>query len=169
MRVVCGCGCSHQTKKRIIIFPKMLLLLELLLKNRTIIIELNYDHSPLTSSALLLNSSCHEPTLEWNMIIKAFCRLRLLHKIHYMTAWRMVCLPTWAPGVKEQDELNPSRSPQGQGVAAYRCVRGRADGQGHHVPGGAGDSGAPGWSVNVGRQTKGGPSAILLRGLRTCM
>lgn len=103
------------------------------------------------------------------MIIKALCSQRSLHKIHYMTAWRMVCLLTWAPGVKEQDKLNPSWLAEGQGVATYRCVRGRADGQGHHVPGGADDSGAPAGGVNVGRQTKGGPGAILLRGLRTCM
>lgn len=59
--------------------------------------------------------------------------------------------------------------PQGQGVAANRRVRGGADGQGHHVPGGAGDSGAPAGSVNVGRQVKGSPGAILLGGPRTCV
>lgn len=121
------------------------------------------------SSALLMNSSCHKPTVEWNLIIKALCSLRSWHKIHYMTAWQMVYLLTWTPGVKEQDKLNPPRLPQGQGVAAYRCVRGTADGQGHHVPRGADDSGTPAGSVNVGRQTKGRPGAILLRGLRTCM
>lgn len=104
------------------------------------------------------------------MIVQELCSFRhRLHRIHCMTAWHMVCLPTWAPGVKEQDELNPPRSPQGHGVAAYWCVRGRADWQGHHIPRRAGDSGAPTRSVNVGRQTKGGSSAILLRGLRTCM
>lgn len=81
----------------------------------------------------------------------------------------MVCLPTWTPRVKEQDEINPPRLPQGQGVAAYRCVGGRADGEGYSVPRGAGDSSAPAGSVNDGGQTKGGPGAILLRGLRTCM
>lgn len=84
----------------------------------------------------------------------------------YMT-WFMFCLPTCAPRVKEKDKLDLPRSPQGQGVSAYGCVRGRADGQGHHVPGGTGDSGAPAGSINVGRQTKGGPCAILLQGLRT--
>lgn len=81
----------------------------------------------------------------------------------------MACLPTWAPGVKEQDKLNPPRSPQGQGVAAYRCVGGRADGQGHHVPGGTGDSGAPAGRVDVGRQAEGGPGAVLLKGLGACV
>lgn len=79
------------------------------------------------------------------------------------------CLPTWTPGIKEQDELDPRRVPQGQGVAAYRRIWCRADWQGHHVSGWTGDSSTPAGSVNAGRQTKRGPGAILFRGLRTCM
>lgn len=140
------------------------------LENHTMITELKLLPFPyMIPSALLLSSSRHEPTVDWNMIIKALCSLRSLHTIHYMTVWRTVCLPTWAPGVKEQDKLNPRWSPQGQGVAAYRCVRGRADGQGHHVPGGTGDSGAPARRVSVGRQAEGGPGAVLLGGLGACM
>lgn len=79
------------------------------------------------------------------------------------------CLPTWTPGIEEQDELDPRRVPQGQGVAAYRRIWCRADRQGHNVSGWTGDSSAPAGSVNAGRQTKRGPGAILFRGLRTCM
>ena len=104
----------------------------------------------------------------WNET-QALCSLRSPHWIHSMTTWRMVCLLTWTPGVKEQDELDPPRSSQGQGVAANRCVGGRADRQGHHVSRRTGDSGAPAGSVDVGGQTEGGPGALLLRGMRTCM
>lgn len=82
----------------------------------------------------------------------------------------MGCLPTWAPGVKEQDELDPPRPAQGQRVAAYRCIRGAADGHGHHVSAGrAGDGSAPSGSVDVWGQAEGGPGAVLLMWLRTCM
>lgn len=92
-----------------------------------------------------------------------------LHKIYWMTIWHMVCLHTWAPGVKEQDKVDLPWTPQGQSVAAYRCIRSSADGQGQFIPRGTGDSGTPAGSINVGRQTKGGPGAILLRWLRTCV
>lgn len=81
----------------------------------------------------------------------------------------MVCLPTWAPGVKEQDKLKLRRLAQGQGVAADGRIRGGGDGQGQHVSGGTGDGSAPGGSVDAGRQTKGGPGSILVMGLRTYM
>lgn len=81
----------------------------------------------------------------------------------------MVYSPTSTPRVKEQDKLNLHWLPQGQGVAAYRCIRSTADGQGNRVARGTDDSGAPAGSVDAGRQTKGGPGAILLRGLGTCM
>ena len=58
---------------------------------------------------------------------------------------------------------------QGQSVMANRRVRGGADGQDHLILGGAGDSGTPAGSINGGRQIKGGPGAILVGGLRTCV
>lgn len=81
----------------------------------------------------------------------------------------MAFLPTWTPGVKEQDELDLAWSAQAQPVAAYGRVRGAADGQLHRVPGGAGESSAPAGRVDVGRQTEGGLGAILLDGLGTCV
>lgn len=87
----------------------------------------------------------------------------------HMAAWQMAQSPTWAPGVKEQDEINPAWCPQAQRVAAHWCVRGAADGQRHHVPRRAGDSGAPPWRINFGRESEGGPGAVLLRGLGPCV
>lgn len=108
-----------------------------------------------------LKGSCTNTTLVWNMIIKVSLRKSPLYD--------SFCLPTWTPGIEEQDELDPRRVPQGQGVATYRCIWCRADQQGHHVSGWTGDSSTPAGSVNAGRQTERGPGAILFRGLRTCM
>lgn len=80
----------------------------------------------------------------------------------------MMCLCTWAPGVKEQDKLDPRRLSEAQAVMANRCIGGRADGQGQRVPGGAGDCSAPAGDVNISRQTKDSPGSILLGGLGTC-
>lgn len=91
------------------------------------------------------------------------------HTTPFKTAWRTAFLPTWTPGVKEQDELDLAWSAQGQPIAAYGRIRGAADGQLHRVPGGAGDSSAPAGRVDVGRQTEGGLGAILLNGLGTCV
>ena len=76
-----------------------------------------------------------------------------------------MCLPTCAPGVEEEDELDAAAPPQGHAPAADGCVSCGADGQGHDIPGRAGDRGAPrGRVVRAGREIKHGPGAVLVGG-----
>lgn len=101
----------------------------------------------------------------WNLVMRELCDRR--HATCHV--WCIIYLCTWTPGIEEQDKVNPRRLSEGQAVSANRCIRGRADGQGQCVSGGAGDCSAPAGNVNNSRQTKDSPGSILLRGLGTCM